>query len=307
MIGSTGDLLDRLDGQDVVTFTGSADTAAKLRAHPQPACAKSIPFNAEADSLNCAILAPDVTPDDEEFDLFVKEVAREMTVKAGQKCTAIRRAIVPRQHLDAVAEKLRERLAKIVVGDPAVEGVRMGALASRAQQDDVAERVAMLAQGNELVFGARDGFAAGAARAWRDGAFFAPTLLLCRDAADERRGARRRGLRPGQHADALRRHRRSAWRWPRAAAAAWSARWSRTTRRSAAQGGARGRRAARPPARARPRSGGRVHRPRLAAAAAQARRPGPRRRRRGAGRHPRREALPAARRGAGLADDADAR
>ena len=98
VIGGTGDLLDRLDGQDVVTFTGSADTAAKLRTHPN-VVAKSIPFNAEADSLNCAILAPDVTPDDEEFDLFVKEVAREMTVKAGQKCTAIRRTIVPRKHL----------------------------------------------------------------------------------------------------------------------------------------------------------------------------------------------------------------
>ena len=97
VIGGTGDLLDKLDGQDVVTFTGSADTAAKLRVHPN-IVKHSIPFNAEADSLNCAILAPDVTPDDEEFDLFVKEVAREMTVKAGQKCTAIRRAIVPREH-----------------------------------------------------------------------------------------------------------------------------------------------------------------------------------------------------------------
>jgi oxepin-CoA hydrolase/3-oxo-5,6-dehydrosuberyl-CoA semialdehyde dehydrogenase len=87
----------------VVTFTGSADTAAKLRVHPN-LIRHSVPFNAEADSLNCAILAPDVTPDDEEFDLFVKEVAREMTVKAGQKCTAIRRAIVPRRHLDAVAQ-----------------------------------------------------------------------------------------------------------------------------------------------------------------------------------------------------------
>ena len=87
-----------------MTFTGSADTAAKLRVHPN-IVRQSIPFNAEADSLNCAILAPDVSPDDEEFDLFVKEVAREMTVKAGQKCTAIRRAIVPRQHLDAVADE----------------------------------------------------------------------------------------------------------------------------------------------------------------------------------------------------------
>ncbi len=179
VIGGTGDLLDRLDGQDVVTFTGSADTAAKLRTHPN-VVARSIPFNAEADSLNCAILAPDVTPDDEEFDLFVKEVVREMTVKAGQKCTAIRRTIVPRKHLDVVAAKLRDRLAKVVVGDPAIEGVRMGALASKAQQRDVGERVAMLAKGNELVFGAERALLVGEGVA--DGAFFSPTLLLCRDA-----------------------------------------------------------------------------------------------------------------------------
>ncbi|HEY9065552.1 MAG TPA: phenylacetic acid degradation bifunctional protein PaaZ [Burkholderiaceae bacterium] len=180
VIGSTGDLLDRLDGQDVVTFTGSADTAAKLRTHPN-VIAKSIPFNAEADSLNCAILAPDVTPDDEEFDLYVKEVAREMTVKAGQKCTAIRRAIVPRRHLDAVAAKLRDRLAKVSIGDPAVEGVKMGALASKAQQRDVAERVAQLAKGNEIVFGSESPKLVGDGVA--DGAFFSPTLLLCRDGA----------------------------------------------------------------------------------------------------------------------------
>jgi oxepin-CoA hydrolase/3-oxo-5,6-dehydrosuberyl-CoA semialdehyde dehydrogenase len=181
IIGGTGDLLDRLDGQDVVTFTGSADTAAKLRVHPN-LVRHSVPFNAEADSLNCAILAPDVEPGDEEFELFVKEVAREMTVKAGQKCTAIRRAIVPRRHLDAVAEKLRARLGKTVVGDPAVEGVRMGALASKAQQADVAERVAQLLQGAELVYGERDGFAP-VGEGVMDGAFFCPTLLLARDPA----------------------------------------------------------------------------------------------------------------------------
>jgi oxepin-CoA hydrolase/3-oxo-5,6-dehydrosuberyl-CoA semialdehyde dehydrogenase len=181
VIGGTGDLLDRLQGQDVVTFTGSADTAAKLRTH-RNIVAQSIPFNAEADSLNCAILGPDVSPDDEEFELFVKEVAREITTKAGQKCTAIRRAIVPRQHLDAVASKLRERLAKIKIGDPAVEGVRMGALASKDQQRDVAERVALLSQGNEIVFGAADGFAP-VGDGVANGAFFAPTLLLCRDAS----------------------------------------------------------------------------------------------------------------------------
>ncbi|MEP6875962.1 MAG: phenylacetic acid degradation bifunctional protein PaaZ, partial [Burkholderiales bacterium] len=178
VIGSTGDLLGRLDGRDVVTFTGSADTAAKLRVHPN-VVRNSIPFNAEADSLNCAILADDVTPDDEEFDLFVKEVAREMTTKAGQKCTAIRRAIVPRKHLDAVAEKLRARLAKTVVGDPSNETVRMGALASHAQQSDVADRVATLMQGAELVYGARDGFAP-VGDGVNEGAFFAPTLLLSR-------------------------------------------------------------------------------------------------------------------------------
>ena len=180
VIGGTGDLLDRLQGQDVVTFTGSADTAAKLRTH-RNVVAQSIPFNAEADSLNCAILGPDLTPDDEEFELFVKEVAREITTKAGQKCTAIRRAIVPRKHIDAVASKLRERLAKIKVGDPSIEGVRMGALASKDQQRDVAERVAMLVQGNEIVFGAADGFAP-VGEGVAGGAFFAPTLLLCRDA-----------------------------------------------------------------------------------------------------------------------------
>lgn len=179
VIGSTGDLLDRLQGQDVVTFTGSADTAAKLRVNAN-LVRHSIPFNAEADSLNCAILAPEITPDDPEFDLFVKEVAREMTVKAGQKCTAIRRAIVPARHIDAVAERLRERLAKVVVGDPSVEGVKMGALASHAQQADVAERVNALLASSELLFGARDGFAP-RGEGVAEGAFFAPTLLRARD------------------------------------------------------------------------------------------------------------------------------
>jgi oxepin-CoA hydrolase/3-oxo-5,6-dehydrosuberyl-CoA semialdehyde dehydrogenase len=181
VIGATGDLLDRLDGQDVVTFTGSADTAARLRGNAN-LIARSVPFNAEADSLNCAILAPDVTPDDEEFDLFVKEVAREMSVKAGQKCTAIRRAFVPRQHLDAVAERLAARLSKIVVGDPAVEGVKMGALASRAQQADVAERVALLAKAAEVVVGAGGAFRP-VGEGVDEGSFFAPTLLLARDAS----------------------------------------------------------------------------------------------------------------------------
>jgi oxepin-CoA hydrolase/3-oxo-5,6-dehydrosuberyl-CoA semialdehyde dehydrogenase len=179
VIGGTGDLLDRLDGRDVVTFTGSADTAAKLRVHPN-VVRHSIPFNAEADSLNCAILAPEVTPDDAEFDLFVKEVAREMTVKAGQKCTAIRRAIVPRRHLDAVAEALRARLAKTVIGDPAVEGVRMGALASHAQVADVAEKIARLREAAEVVHDGSAGFAP-LGEGVGEGAFLAPMLLRARN------------------------------------------------------------------------------------------------------------------------------
>lgn len=179
VIGSTGDLLDRLQGQDVVTFTGSADTAVKLRVNAN-LIRHSVPFTAEADSLNCAILAPDVAPGDPEFELYIKEVVREMTTKAGQKCTAIRRAIVPRQHLDAVAEGIRSRLAKVVVGDPALEGVRMGALASHEQQKDVGERLQMLLQSSDLLFGARDGFAP-RGEGVEEGAFFAPTLLQARD------------------------------------------------------------------------------------------------------------------------------
>ena len=179
VIGSTGNLLDLLDGQDIVTFTGSADTAARLRVNPN-LVRNAVAFNAEADSLNCAILAPDVTPDDEEFDLFVKEVAREMTAKAGQKCTAIRRAIVPMRHLDAVAERLSQRLANVVVGDPSMDGVKMGALASHAQQADVRERVAQLLESSTVLFGNGQGFEPQGKDA-SEGAFFQPTLLLSRD------------------------------------------------------------------------------------------------------------------------------
>ncbi len=179
VIGGTGDLLDRLQVPDAVTFTGSADTAAKLRVTPN-LVRHSIPFNAEADSLNCAILAPDVTPEDEEFDLFVKEVAREMTQKAGQKCTAIRRALVPAERVDAVATALQQRLARTTVGDPRLENVRMGALASRAQLQDVAERVATLRQGAQVLFGGDESFTP-AGEGVREGAFFPPTLLLARE------------------------------------------------------------------------------------------------------------------------------
>ncbi len=179
IIGRTGDLLDRLGGQDIVTFTGSASTAATLRVTPN-LVEQSVMFNAEADSLNCAILAPDVTPDDPEFDLFIKEVAREMTTKAGQKCTAIRRVMVPVEQVDAVAETLTARLAASSVGDPSVDGVRMGALASHDQQRDVRHQVEALLASCEPVCGGSTDFAP-IGDGVENGAFFEPTLLLSRD------------------------------------------------------------------------------------------------------------------------------
>lgn len=177
VVGPTGDLLDRLDGQDAVTFTGSATTAATLRANPN-LIARGVPFNAEADSLNSAILAPDVTADDAEFGLFADEVVREMRVKAGQKCTAIRRILVPRRQLDAMQARLRDKLAALVVGDPRQAEVQMGPLASRTQQADVRTGLDALRAVCSTVFDGAEVAATRAAIAG-DGAFAAPTLLLC--------------------------------------------------------------------------------------------------------------------------------
>src|SRR3990170_6925672 len=143
IVGHVGDMFDHLSCQDVVSFTGSANTAMKLQAHPVMA-RESVRFIAERDSLNASLLGPDAAPGTPEFDLFVKEVANEMTVKAGQKCTAIRRAMAPAQHLDAVEQALAERLARTAVGDPRAESTRMGALVSIAQRDDVRARIAEL-------------------------------------------------------------------------------------------------------------------------------------------------------------------
>ncbi|GGO79192.1 bifunctional aldehyde dehydrogenase/enoyl-CoA hydratase [Marinobacterium nitratireducens] len=173
--GSVGNLLELLDEQDVVTFTGSASTGQKLRSHPN-IVARSIPFTMEADSLNCCILGETVEPGSAEFDLFVKEVVREMTVKAGQKCTAIRRAIVPRNRVEAVADAIKARLDKIVVGDPSVEGVRMGPLVGRSQVDDVWNRLDELRQSCELIFGGERNFPVVGGSS-ESGAFFPPTLL----------------------------------------------------------------------------------------------------------------------------------
>ena len=153
--GSVGDLLDHVTGQDAVTFTGSAWTGRRLRSLPA-IVENSVRFTMEADSLNAAILGPDATPGTPEFDLFVKEVAREMTVKAGQKCTAIRRVIAPRAQADALIAALGERLGKTALGDPAVEGTRMGPLASLDQRREVRERIRELAQEAEIVAGNPD-------------------------------------------------------------------------------------------------------------------------------------------------------
>src|SRR6188768_1394094 len=123
--GSARGILETIENQDVVTFTGSASTGRQLKSHPR-VLEQSVPFNLEADSLNCCVLGPDVTPDKPEWDIFIKEVVREMTTKAGQKCTAIRRIIVPADRLEDVQIALGKRLAGTIIGDPRVEGVRMG-------------------------------------------------------------------------------------------------------------------------------------------------------------------------------------
>ena len=176
IVGGVGDLFDHLTGQDVVSFTGSASTALKLRTHPV-VMRESVRFIAEQDSLNASVLGPDAAPGTAEFDLFVREVAIEMTVKAGQKCTAIRRAMAPAQYLDAVETALAERLGSTKVGDPRAEDTRMGALVSTAQRDDVRQKIAELeAAGAKIVAGdpSADPPVIG-------GAFLSPVLLRADD------------------------------------------------------------------------------------------------------------------------------
>ena len=172
--GGAGDLLDHLGEQDLVSFTGSAATARKLRTHPVIA-GKSVRFNAEADSLNCSILGADA--DSDIRDLYVKQLVTEMTVKAGQKCTAIRRAIVPESAVEAVTEAVRDRLAKIVIGNPADENVRMGALASLDQREEVRRSVKALLTTGQLVYGDPDHVEVTGADADR-GAFMSPILIV---------------------------------------------------------------------------------------------------------------------------------
>jgi oxepin-CoA hydrolase/3-oxo-5,6-dehydrosuberyl-CoA semialdehyde dehydrogenase len=173
IVGSTGDLFEHLTTQDVVSFTGSAATANKLKAHPV-IVRESVRFVAEQDSLNASVLGPDAKADSPEFDLFIKEVAKEMTVKAGQKCTAIRRAFVPAALLDAAQDALKARLEKIAVGDPRDETTRMGALVSTSQRNDVREKIKELSADAAIVHGDPN-----ASPFNEKGAFLSPVLLRC--------------------------------------------------------------------------------------------------------------------------------
>ncbi len=175
--GGTGDLLDRLGPQDVVSFTGSADTALKLRATPN-LMRNSVRFVAEQDSLNASVLGPDAAPGTPEFDLFLKEAVTEISTKAGQKCTAIRRLIVPEAQLDAVGEALAEKLSALSVGDPRTEGVRVGALASAGQKADVLDKLAQLEGEARRICGDPEGFSP---QGEAQGAYLPPILLRCDD------------------------------------------------------------------------------------------------------------------------------
>jgi oxepin-CoA hydrolase / 3-oxo-5,6-dehydrosuberyl-CoA semialdehyde dehydrogenase len=176
LCGAVGDLFDHLTGQDTIAFTGSAATAHKLRCHPA-VVRESVRFNAEADSLNCSILGPDAAPGTEEFQLFVTEVVRELTQKTGQKCTAIRRSLVPAEHVGAVVDALGDRLAEVRVGDPRDQATTMGPLVSRDQLAEVGRAVAELGRGAEVAVGGpgRPELASGDPER---GAFHAPTVLV---------------------------------------------------------------------------------------------------------------------------------
>jgi len=183
--GSTGNLLDLLGGQDVISFTGSIETSEKLRNHPNIA-RHSIRFVAERDSLNASLLGPDVEPSQPEFDLFVREIVREMIAKTGQKCTAIRRILVPRAQEAAAIAALKTALSAVKLGDPRTEDKVMGPLVSRAQRESVREQSAKLAGETEIVFGDPN-HCEGAGIDTKAGAFIGPVLLRATDPMSARR------------------------------------------------------------------------------------------------------------------------
>lgn len=174
--GSAGDLLDHVKAQDVITFTGSASTGIALKSHAR-VLSENVPFNMEADSLNCIVLGNDVTPGLPEWDIFIKEVRKEMTIKAGQKCTAIRRIFVPEDRLEAVGQALYKALSQTTIGNPLNEQVRMGALAGQSQRLEVRNQVQKLLASSQIVFGSLDSVQVVDADAEK-GAFMSPLLLL---------------------------------------------------------------------------------------------------------------------------------
>ena len=172
--GSARGILDGINSEDVITFTGSASTGKKLKSHPK-IVENAVPFNMEADSLNCSVLAEDSVPGTAEFGIFIKEVLKEMTVKAGQKCTAIRRIIVPENLVEDVQNALTLKLTKTTIGDPQIEGVRMGSLAGKDQESEVSEKINLLKESQSLVY-QKDLDLIGANR--DKGSFVPPTLFL---------------------------------------------------------------------------------------------------------------------------------
>ena len=174
--GSANGILDHVQSQDIVTFTGSASTGKMLKAHPR-LLQEAVHFNMEADSLNCCVLGTDVTPAMPEFDIFIKEIAREITTKAGQKCTAVRRIIVPENMIEDVQIALGKRLAQNVIGDPNTEGVRMGSLAGMSQLVEVKEKVELLSKTQKIIIGNFENFEVKGADK-NKGAFMPPIIFL---------------------------------------------------------------------------------------------------------------------------------
>jgi oxepin-CoA hydrolase/3-oxo-5,6-dehydrosuberyl-CoA semialdehyde dehydrogenase len=173
--GSAGDMLDYVESQDVVTFTGSKSTGLKLKSHPR-ILSESVPFNMEADSLNAIVLGEDVVPSMPEWDIFIKEIRREMTVKAGQKCTAIRRIFVPENRMEDVWKEIASLLQQTTIGNPLNEKVRMGSLAGQSQRSEVKNQLQKLLASSQIVYGSLDSVEVIDADA-KKGAFFSPVLL----------------------------------------------------------------------------------------------------------------------------------
>ena len=243
--GSLGDLFDHLTCQDVVSFTGSASTAQKLRTHPT--IVAQLGALHQRDRLAQLLRArPDAAPGQPEFDLFVREVVREMTAKAGQKCTAIRKAIVPAAHAEAVVAGAQGGVsAKIVVGDPRLEQVRMGPLAALAQRREVLGRIAELQARSRDAHRRAETLRAGGCGS-REGRVRRAGAAVLSRAAKGKGGSQRRSVRAGVHGRAVRVGRAMRSRYARAARAAWSARSSRRTTHGRGRARARSRAAPRP-------------------------------------------------------------